>query len=112
MDLEKLKFSILIIKHNNMKKTSFLILLSLSVSFFCSGKKSAVDYVNPMIGTALKGEGGTSPFVGTPFAMTEFMPQTRENKMGTMAYVYDDKSIMGFLASHQPYGWEITATSL
>ena len=50
-----------------MKKTSFLILLSLSVSFFCSGKKSAVDYVNPMIGTALKGEGGTSPFVGTPF---------------------------------------------
>ena len=80
MDLEKLKFSILIIKHNNMKKTSFLILLSLSVSFFCSGKKSAVDYVNPMIGTALKGEGGTSPFVGTPFAMTEFMPQTRENK--------------------------------
>ena len=88
-----------------MKKTSFLILLSLSVSFFCSGKKSAVDYVNPMIGTALKGEGGTSPFVGTPFAMTEFMPQTRENKMGTMAYVYDDKSIMGFLASHQPTVW-------
>ena len=41
-----------------------------------------------MIGTALKGEGGTSPFVGTPFAMTKFMPQTRENKMGTMAYVY------------------------
>lgn len=88
-----------------MKKTSFLILLSLSVSFFCSGKKSAVDYVNPMIGTALKGEGGTSPFVGTPFAMTKFMPQTRENKMGTMAYVYDDKSIMGFLASHQPTVW-------
>ena len=28
-----------------------------------------------------------------------------ENKMGTMAYVYDDKSIMGFLASHQPTVW-------
>ena len=86
-----------------MKKTSFLILLSLSVSFFCSGKKSAVDYVNPMIGTALKGEGGTSPFVGTPFAMTKFMPQTRENKMGTMAFWHP---------TNRPYGWEITATSL
>ena len=66
MDLEKLKFSILIIKHNNMKKTSFLILLSLSVSFFCSGKKSAVDYVNPMIGTALKGDVPPSPFSAVP----------------------------------------------
>ena len=112
MDLEKLKFSILIIKHNNMKKTSFLILLSLSVSFFCSGKKSAVDYVNPMIGTALKGEGGTSPFVGTPFAMTEFMPQTRENKMGTMAYVMINLSWDFWHPTNRPYGWEITATSL
>jgi len=64
-----------------------------------------VDYVNPLIGTALKGEGGTAPFVGRPFAMTNFLPQTRENKMGTMAYVYDDTEISGFLASHQPTVW-------
>jgi putative alpha-1,2-mannosidase len=46
--------------------------------------------------TALKGEGGTAPIVGASFAMTNFLPQTRENKMGTMAYVYDETSIMGF----------------
>lgn len=70
-----------------------------------SQSKDLVDYVNPFIGTALKGEGGTAPFVGSPFAMTNFLPQTRENKMGTMAYVYDDKQIIGFLASHQPTVW-------
>ena len=75
-----------------------------STPCFSEGK-TAVDYVNPHIGTALKGEGGTAPFVGTPFAMTNFLPQTRENKMGTMAYVYDDSYIMGFLASHQPTVW-------
>lgn len=64
-----------------------------------------VDYANPLVGTALKGEGGTAPFVGEPFAMTNFLAQTRENKMGTMAYVYDDTHIMGFMASHQPTVW-------
>ncbi|MDD6888772.1 MAG: GH92 family glycosyl hydrolase [Bacteroidales bacterium] len=70
-----------------------------------AANKSAVDYVNTLIGTALKGEGGTAPFVGRPFMMTNFLPQTRQNKMGTMAYVYDDKEIIGFMASHQPTVW-------
>lgn len=64
-----------------------------------------VDYVNPLVGTALRGEGGTAPFVGMPHMMTNFLAQTRENKMGTMAYVYDDTHIMGFMASHQPTVW-------
>ncbi len=87
-----------------MRKLLFLITLTIWGAVTCFGK-DAVDYVNPLIGTALKGEGGTAPFVARPFAMTKFMPQTRENKMGTMAYVYDDKEIMGFLASHQPTVW-------
>ena len=66
---------------------------------------TAADCVNVLMGTALKGEGGTAPFVGTPHAMTNFLPQTRENKMGTMAYVYDDQKIMGLMASHQPTVW-------
>ena len=41
----------------------------------CIESKSLVDYVNPMVGTALKGEGGTAPFVGPPHAMTKLMPQ-------------------------------------
>ncbi|MBR6249134.1 MAG: GH92 family glycosyl hydrolase [Muribaculaceae bacterium] len=67
--------------------------------------KSLVDYVNPLIGTALHGEGGTAPFVGPPHAMTNLLAQTRENKMSTMAYVHDDSQIIGFLASHQPTVW-------
>ena len=79
--------------------------LILGQSVQIGAKKTAADYVNPLIGTALKGEGGTAPFVGVPHAMTNFLPQTRENKMGSMAYVYDDSTVMGFLASHQPTVW-------
>lgn len=98
----------------NTMKRKLLLLMALMVCICTFGHdKEMVEYVNPLIGTALKGEGGTVPYVGTPFAMTSFLPQTRENKMGTMAYVYDDGYIMGFLGSHQPtIGWEIMDTSL
>lgn len=91
----------------NRMKRILLLLIVLYTGFTCSfgQKKEVVDYVNPLIGTALKGEGGTVPYVGTPFAMTSFLPQTRENRMGGMAYVYDDEYIMGFLGSHQPTIW-------
>lgn len=79
----------------------FVLILNLNSSY-C---QLPVDCVNPLIGTAIKAEGGTSPFVGPPFAMTNFLPQTRENKMGTMAYIYDDPHIIGFLGSHQPTIW-------
>ena len=88
------------------KRALFIIFLSFFIiNAWCIQAKSLVDYVNPMVGTALKGEGGTAPFVGPPHAMTKLMPQTRENKMGTMAYVYDDSHFMGLMASHQPTVW-------
>lgn len=71
----------------------------------------AVDYVNPIIGTAFAGfakgleGGGTMPCVNRPFAMTNFVAQTAENKMGRMSYVYEDSTVTGFLASHQPTVW-------
>src|SRR3978361_461132 len=73
--------------------------------------KQEVDYVNPLIGTAATGfakgldGGGTMPCVGTPFAMTNFVAQTGESKMSRMNYFYEDSSIIGFLASHQPTVW-------
>lgn len=81
------------------------LVLSLAALVMGVQARGLADYVNPLVGTALKGEGGTAPFVGTPHAMTKFMPQTRENKMGTMAYVYDDNHFMGLMASHQPTVW-------
>jgi predicted alpha-1,2-mannosidase len=73
--------------------------------------KLAVDYVNPLIGTPFAGfkegleGGGTMPCVGTPFAMTNFVAQTCENKMSRMMYVYEDTTILGFMATHQPTVW-------
>jgi len=64
-----------------------------------------IDYVNPLVGTSLVNDGGTMPCVGPPFAMTNFTAQTRYNKMGTMPYIYEDSSIFGFLATHQPTEW-------
>ncbi|HVU53905.1 MAG TPA: GH92 family glycosyl hydrolase [Puia sp.] len=78
------------------------------------GKRSApreVDYVNPLIGTASTGMergaggGGTMPCVGAPFAMTNFVAQTSENRMGRMIYTYEDTAVMGFTATHQPTVW-------
>lgn len=81
--------------------------------------RDEVDYVNPLIGTAIKGfgkgllegngGGGTMPCVNVPFAMTNFVAQTRENKMSYMVYQYEDNSVIGLTASTSPpFGWAIT----
>jgi len=73
--------------------------------------KQEVDYVNPLIGTPFAGfkkdldGGGTMPCVGSPFAMTNFVAQTCENRLGRMIYVYEDTTIIGFTATHQPTVW-------
>ncbi|GHT60484.1 alpha-1 2-mannosidase [Bacteroidia bacterium] len=81
------------------------------MEFSVSAKeKEWVDYVNPLIGTTLepngRPNGGTMPAVGSPFAMTNFLPQTRENQTGAMPYAYEDTTIIGFMASHQPNPWQ------
>lgn len=87
----------------------FLLSCIVSAAIFSSvadaREKTPVDYVDSHIGTAILNQGGLAPFAGPPFAMTSFLPQTRENKMSSMAYVYDDTHIMGFMASHQPTVW-------
>ena len=85
---------------------NFLIAMSIEAQI-----KEAVDYVNPLIGTPETGfkegidGGGTMPCVGPPFAMTNFVAQTSENKISRMPYVYEDSSILGFMATHQPTVW-------
>lgn len=86
-------------------KTLSISLLFVLLASYASAGKSSVDYVDPLVGTALKNKGGLVPFIGKPFAMTNYVPQTRENKMGRTAYIYDDETIMGFMASHQPTIW-------
>jgi predicted alpha-1,2-mannosidase len=74
-------------------------------------KKQEIDYVNPIIGTPFAGfdkdlqGGGTMPTVGLPYAMTNFVLQTHENKMSRMPYIYEDSTVIGFMATHQPTVW-------
>jgi predicted alpha-1,2-mannosidase len=93
-----------------MKKTFFLVFAFLLGTAFCSAQntklqKQEVDYVNSYIGTAQSTMGGMFPCVNPPFAMTTFTPQTGENCIGRVSYLYEDSTIMGFIASHQPTVW-------
>jgi predicted alpha-1,2-mannosidase len=67
----------------------------------------AVSLVNPYVGTGSGkiGYGGTMPFVAAPFGMTDWTPQTRQNKLGVVSYKYEDTSISGFIGTHQPAIW-------
>ncbi len=71
--------------------------------------RDLVKWVNPLIGTNnFKGNSewsGTAPLVSTPFGMTNFVPQTRENRIGDISYEYKDTKFRGFFATHQPAIW-------
>lgn len=91
-----------------------LVVNLLLLTAFCalgrpSNAKSndAVSYVNPLIGTQRStiGYGGTMPFVTSPFGMTDWTPQTRQNKISVTSYNYDDPAISGFIGTHQPAIW-------
>jgi predicted alpha-1,2-mannosidase len=73
----------------------------------CAEDRDAISYVNPLIGTQSSaiGYGGTMPFVSPPFGMTNWTPQTRQNKISITSYNYDDATISGFIGTHQPAIW-------
>jgi len=67
----------------------------------------AVSWVNPYIGSGSGsiGYGGTMPFVTPPFGMTDWTPQTRQNRLSVTSYKYEDSTISGFIGTHQPAIW-------
>jgi predicted alpha-1,2-mannosidase len=70
---------------------------------------AAVDWVNTYIGTGGSSNGpdygGTMPLVTTPFGMTNWTPQTRQNRISVSSYAYEDNAISGFIGTHQPAIW-------
>lgn len=90
------------------KLLNTVLCLALAVTSLAQTKnrsKSAVDYVNSYIGTTQRSQGGMFPCVNPPFAMTTFTPQTDENCISRVSYIYEDSTITGFIASHQPTVW-------
>ncbi|PYY17059.1 MAG: glycoside hydrolase family 92 protein, partial [Acidobacteria bacterium] len=91
-----------------------MLLFSSGITFAQANESAApptrtnpVDWVNPYIGTAGAGSdyGGTMPLVTTPFGMTNWTPQTRQNRISVTSYHYDDTTISGFIGTHQPAIW-------
>ncbi len=72
-----------------------------------SDGQTPVAWVNPYIGTAGGGSdyGGTMPLVTTPFGMTNWTAQTRQNRISASSYAYEDSTISGFIGTHQPAIW-------
>lgn len=68
-------------------------------------EKTEADYVNPLIGTAAVSDGGALPSVVVPFGKTHFSPMTNQNHIGRPPYYYEDKQLIGFIASHQSAVW-------
>ncbi|MBB5343776.1 putative alpha-1,2-mannosidase [Edaphobacter lichenicola] len=68
---------------------------------------SPVGWVNSYIGTGGGGTeyGGTMPLVTMPFGMTNWTAQTRQNKISVTSYAYEDRTISGFIGTHQPAIW-------
>jgi putative alpha-1,2-mannosidase len=69
-------------------------------------RPAPVDWVNPYIGTGGSENGpeygGTAPLVTTPFGMTNWTAQTRQNRISVGSYAYEDDAISGFIGTHQP----------
>jgi predicted alpha-1,2-mannosidase len=89
-----------------------LFRLLLAITLLCcecraATTRDAVSHVDPLIGTQKSeiGYGGTMPFVTAPFGMTSWTAQTRQNKISVTSYNYDDKTITGFIGTHQPAIW-------
>ncbi|SFR98721.1 alpha-1,2-mannosidase, putative [Granulicella pectinivorans] len=96
---------------SNDMKTALCCLLLWAPALVTAGAQSVpadpVAWVNPYIGTGSGpiGYGGMMPFVNTPFGMTDWTPQTRQNKISGVSYKYDDTKITGFIGTHQPAIW-------
>lgn len=94
-------------------RTLFLLMSVASCPFVMSVKaaktaKSHVDEVSMMIGTDGSHEteyGGTTPAVGTPFAMTQWCAATRLNGISRTMYRRCDSVLIGFMGTHQPAIW-------
>jgi predicted alpha-1,2-mannosidase len=67
------------------------------------------DKVNPIIGTTGPADtvnyGGVCPWVTPPHGMTHWTPMTQENGISHLPYRNEQRTLIGFMGSHQPTVW-------
>ena len=85
------------------------VFIFIQVTFLAGAALDPVDKVNPIIGTTgpigIVNYGGVCPWVASPHAMTDWTPMTQENRISRLPYRYEQKTIIGFMGSHQPTVW-------
>jgi predicted alpha-1,2-mannosidase len=88
---------------------SFLSIWAVAAQATGAMGDTPVDWVNTYIGTGGSSNGpeygGTMPLVTTPFGMTNWTAQTRQNRISVSSYAYEDGTISGFIGTHQPAIW-------
>ena len=75
------------------------VAVAAGLAVFVGQGKSAVDYANPIIGTAEHGH--VYPGATVPFGMVQLSPDTRDTTWdGCSGYHYSDHSVLGFSHNH------------
>jgi predicted alpha-1,2-mannosidase len=85
-----------------------VLVASTASAFGTDTSTTPVDWVNTFVGTGSSmgpEYGGTMPVVSTPFGMTNWTAQTRQNRISVSSYEYHDQYIEGFIGTHQPAIW-------
>lgn len=76
---------------------------------FDAARADLAGEVNPIIGTtgpaAVANYGGVCPWVTPPHGMTHWTPMTQENSISHLPYRHEQRTLIGFMGSHQPTVW-------
>src|SRR5947207_15371838 len=87
------------IPRTEMTRSLRCLTLLLIFAFTASAQRTAIDYVDPFIGTG--GHGHTFPGATMPFGMVQLSPDTRLTGWdGCSDYHYSDHIIYGFSHTH------------
>ena len=83
------------------------VLLFAVMTLRALGDSDPVDQVNVIIGTTgpTVNYGGVCPWVTPPYGMTHWTPMTQENSISHLPYRSDQRTLIGFMGTHQPTVW-------
>ena len=92
-----------------MKYRTIIVPLLFVSSVLYAASPDLADKVNPIIGTTgpvgVVNYGGVCPWVVTPHGMTFWTPMTQENRISRLPYRNEQRTLIGFMGSHQPTVW-------